>query len=221
MLDLPVSSWVTPLWTLETRASSALSLAKANLYPKGIDSRSGIATGRFCNSRTVADVVCTCKPESSSQTSLRLSFCLYWYLTSMQEILLMIISWRMFIAWIQTIFEVLAVEKLGAPIPQPHLKPMTHCSVLLNGVNYASGAGGILDSTGSNDVRVVKWRWKLFPHILKLKSIFWISLVAVFQSVGKCLIHGIILRYLVVLICRLSRCHSTPNWLISRGQWQI
>jgi len=46
-----------------------------------------------------------------------------------------------------------AVEKLGVPIPQPYLNPNTHGVVLLNGVNYASGAGGILDSTGSNYVR--------------------------------------------------------------------
>ena len=44
------------------------------------------------------------------------------------------------------------VEKLGVPIPQPYLNPLAHGSVLLNSVNYASGAGGILDSTGSNYV---------------------------------------------------------------------
>lgn len=41
---------------------------------------------------------------------------------------------------------------MGAPIPQPYLAPTTRGSVLLNGVNYASGAGGILDSTGYNYV---------------------------------------------------------------------
>lgn len=45
-----------------------------------------------------------------------------------------------------------AVEKLGVPIPKEYLNPTTRGSVILNGVNYASGAGGILDSTGSNYV---------------------------------------------------------------------
>ncbi|KAH9297685.1 hypothetical protein KI387_029367, partial [Taxus chinensis] len=34
-------------------------------------------------------------------------------------------------------------------LPQPYLAPGTHGQVLLNGVNYASGAGGILDSSGA------------------------------------------------------------------------
>ena len=35
-----------------------LSLAKANLYPNGIDYGTGIATGRFSNGRTVTDIIC-------------------------------------------------------------------------------------------------------------------------------------------------------------------
>ncbi|KAG0586587.1 hypothetical protein KC19_2G101900 [Ceratodon purpureus] len=87
-----------------------LSLAKANLYPNGIDYGSGIATGRFSNGRTAPDFV---------------------------------------------------FEKLGAPIPQPYLNPTTRGSVLLNGVSYASGAGGILDSTGSNYIQRLSFNTQL------------------------------------------------------------
>ncbi|XP_057833924.1 GDSL esterase/lipase At3g50400 isoform X2 [Cryptomeria japonica] len=41
-------------------------------------------------------------------------------------------------------------QELGQDmLPQPYLAPTTHGQALLNGVNYASGAGGILDSSGA------------------------------------------------------------------------
>nr|XP_024394142.1 GDSL esterase/lipase At5g37690-like [Physcomitrium patens]PNR40948.1 hypothetical protein PHYPA_018351 [Physcomitrium patens] len=87
-----------------------LSLAKANLYPNGIDLGNGVPTGRFCNGRTVPDII---------------------------------------------------FEKLGVPIPKEYLNPTTRGSVILNGVNYASGAGGILDSTGSNYIQRLSFNKQL------------------------------------------------------------
>ncbi|KAH1147088.1 hypothetical protein AAZX31_15G133600 [Glycine max] len=72
-----------------------VSLAKANHDPYGIDF--GMATGRFSNGRTVADVI---------------------------------------------------NQKLGLGFSPPYLAPTTTGSVVLKGVNYASGAGGILNNSG-------------------------------------------------------------------------
>lgn len=40
--------------------------------------------------------------------------------------------------------------------PPPYLAPTTCGSVVLDGVNYASGAGGILDESGANYVSPIK-----------------------------------------------------------------
>jgi len=51
-----------------------LSLAKANLYPNGIDFGNGIATGRFSNGRTVPDIICMCLSRSRWVSSESLFF---------------------------------------------------------------------------------------------------------------------------------------------------
>ncbi|CAM6060690.1 unnamed protein product [Sphagnum tenellum] len=71
-------------------------LARANLPPNGIDFPQG-PTGRFCNGRTVADLL---------------------------------------------------VESFGLSYPLPYLDPNNKGSMILKGVNFASAAAGILDSTG-------------------------------------------------------------------------
>jgi len=43
-------------------------------------------------------------------------------------------------------------EFLGIPSPPPFADPSTNGSRILNGVNYASAAGGILDESGRNYV---------------------------------------------------------------------
>ena len=45
-----------------------------------------------------------------------------------------------------------AVQMMGMPFPPAYLDPGTKGPVILKGVNYASAAGGILDSTGYNYV---------------------------------------------------------------------
>ncbi|BBN16378.1 hypothetical protein MPTK1_7g05750 [Marchantia polymorpha subsp. ruderalis] len=74
------------------------SLAKANYLYNGIDFQGG-PSGRFCNGRTVVDVMS---------------------------------------------------ELTGLPYSPPYLDPNTKGAAILKGVSYASGAGGILDSTGFN-----------------------------------------------------------------------
>ncbi|KAK3406316.1 GDSL esterase/lipase At1g74460 [Eucalyptus grandis] len=75
------------------------SLAKANLPWYGIDFGNGLPNGRFCNGRTVADII---------------------------------------------------GDETGLPRPPPFLDPSLTADVILeNGVNYASGGGGILNETGT------------------------------------------------------------------------
>ncbi|KAF6134509.1 hypothetical protein GIB67_028530 [Kingdonia uniflora] len=74
------------------------SLAQANLPWYGIDFGSGMPNGRFCNGRTVSDII---------------------------------------------------GDKMGLPRPPAFLDPsLTEDVILENGVNYASGGGGILNETG-------------------------------------------------------------------------
>lgn len=75
-----------------------VSVARANQLPFGIDFPKG-PTGRFCNGKTVLDVI---------------------------------------------------AELINLPFPPPYLDPTTKGQALLQGVNYASGAGGILRSSGFN-----------------------------------------------------------------------
>ena len=44
------------------------------------------------------------------------------------------------------------VQKMGLPYPPSYLNPRSQGPVILQGLNYASAAGGILDSTGYNYV---------------------------------------------------------------------
>ncbi|KAL2652744.1 hypothetical protein R1flu_020872 [Riccia fluitans] len=75
------------------------SIARANFAPNGIDFPGGAATGRFCNGRTVADVLS---------------------------------------------------QKFGLPFLPAYLDPRSRGPAILGGINYASAASGILDSTGEN-----------------------------------------------------------------------
>ncbi|XP_002994082.2 GDSL esterase/lipase At1g71250 [Selaginella moellendorffii] len=86
-----------------------LTLAKANVAPYGIDSPWG-ATGRFCNGKTVLDVVC---------------------------------------------------ELIGLPYVPAFLDPSTKNARILKGVNYASGAGGILDESGKNYIERISMSQQL------------------------------------------------------------
>ncbi|KAA8540972.1 hypothetical protein F0562_024890 [Nyssa sinensis] len=75
------------------------SLANANLPWYGIDFGNGLPNGRFCNGRTVADII---------------------------------------------------GDQIGLPRPPAFLDPsLTEDVIMENGVNYASGGGGILNETGS------------------------------------------------------------------------
>nr|GMC72023.1 GDSL esterase/lipase At1g74460 [Ipomoea batatas]GMC74232.1 GDSL esterase/lipase At1g74460 [Ipomoea batatas] len=75
------------------------SLAKANLPWYGIDFGNGLPNGRFCNGRTVADII---------------------------------------------------GDKMELPRPRAYLDPSLSEDVILeNGINFASGGGGILNDTGN------------------------------------------------------------------------
>lgn len=46
----------------------------------------------------------------------------------------------------------IAVQMMGLPFPPPYLSKETQGPAILQGINYASAAAGILDSTGFNYV---------------------------------------------------------------------
>jgi len=46
----------------------------------------------------------------------------------------------------------MAGDYIGLPYPPPSKAPSSKGSAILRGLNYASGAGGILDGTGANYV---------------------------------------------------------------------
>ncbi|KAJ7525773.1 hypothetical protein O6H91_17G065600 [Diphasiastrum complanatum] len=86
------------------------SLAVADIPFNGIDFVDRLPTGRFCNGRTVADLL---------------------------------------------------AESIGLPPAPPFLSPLTRGSAILKGVNFASGAGGILDSTGANYINRISFNKQL------------------------------------------------------------
>ncbi|RVW90504.1 Geranylgeranyl diphosphate reductase, chloroplastic [Vitis vinifera] len=87
------------------------SLAQASLPWYGIDFGNGLPNGRFCNGRTVADII---------------------------------------------------GDRTGLPRPPAFLDPsLTEDMILENGVNYASGGGGILNETGSLFIQ----RFSLYKQI--------------------------------------------------------
>lgn len=53
---------------------------------------------------------------------------------------------------IEWCFHFLAADAIGLPYPPPYLAPTSHGKAILQGVNYASGAGGLLDESGANYV---------------------------------------------------------------------
>ena len=53
---------------------------------------------------------------------------------------------------IEWYFHFLAADNIGLPYPPPYLAPTSHGKAILQGVNYASGAGGLLDESGANYV---------------------------------------------------------------------
>ncbi|KAI4329625.1 hypothetical protein MLD38_027993 [Melastoma candidum] len=86
-------------------------LAKANLPWYGIDFGNGMPNGRFCNGRTVADII---------------------------------------------------GDDMGLPRPTAFLDPsLTEDTIMQNGVNYASGGGGILNETGTYFIQ----RFSLYRQI--------------------------------------------------------
>ncbi|KAJ7560522.1 hypothetical protein O6H91_04G133600 [Diphasiastrum complanatum] len=52
-------------------------------------------------------------------------------------------------------------ELIGLPPAPPYLSPTTIGSAILKGVNFASGAGGILDSTGANYINRISFNKQL------------------------------------------------------------
>ncbi|KAF3437682.1 hypothetical protein FNV43_RR20438 [Rhamnella rubrinervis] len=87
------------------------SLAQANLPWYGIDFGNGLPNGRFCNGRTVADII---------------------------------------------------GDRMGLPRPPAFLDPsLTEDIILENGLNYASGGGGILNETGGYFIQ----RFSLYKQI--------------------------------------------------------
>jgi len=105
-------------------------LSKANVPPNGIDFKAsgGNPTGRFTNGRTIADIVGNIFFSVTTFSFIYIPFDFYF-----------LIGFLTFLG-----------EELGqASYAVPYLAPNTTGKTILNGVNYASGGGGILNATGS------------------------------------------------------------------------
>jgi len=61
-----------------------------------------------------------------------------------------------------------AVESFGLSYPLPYLAPNNKGSMILKGVNFASAAAGILDSTGYDYVRLDSHSVGLMPRPMSL-----------------------------------------------------
>ena len=109
-----------------------VSLSKANYPPNGIDF--GSPTGRYTNGRTIVDIIG------------KFSGFLYIYL-SIGEFTDADIFGCFFTPGQQVGFSEFA---------PPYLAPSTRGPVILQGVNYASGGGGILNETGKIFVSFVQ-----------------------------------------------------------------
>lgn len=98
-------------------------LSKANYPPNGIDF--GRPTGRYTNARTIADIIG--------------SSCV------LPEICILIIR----LGCIYKFLFVIPGQQAGFKnFTPPYLAPTTRGAVILQGVNYASGGGGIVNETG-------------------------------------------------------------------------
>lgn len=105
------------------------SLSKANYIPNGIDF--GMPTGRYTNGRTIVDIL------GKSFLIIILSSYTFWDFFPIKLKL--------------PIYPYVAIsgEELGLKdYTPPYLAPRTSGPLLLRGVNYASGGGGILNETG-------------------------------------------------------------------------
>jgi hypothetical protein len=114
-----------------------VSLAKANYVPNGMDF--GIPTGRFTNGRTIVDIIGK-----------------YLFSITLHKLLAVAILYKqMLIEYSFLLFKIFSPgQELGLKeFTPPYLAPTTSGSVVLKGVNYASGGGGILNHTGKLFVR--------------------------------------------------------------------
>jgi hypothetical protein len=59
----------------------------------------------------------------------------------------------------------MAGDKIGLPYPPASLAPTSRGPAILRGLNYASGAAGILDGSGANYVRYSFFHQILYEKI--------------------------------------------------------
>lgn len=105
------------------------SLAQANLPYYGIDFGNGLPNGRFTNGRTVADIIGK----------------VYKFFYGLNICFRVVITWLILTGMVI----IMSGDNTGLPRPPAFLDPsLTEDVILENGVNYASGGGGILNETG-------------------------------------------------------------------------
>lgn len=118
-------------------------LSKANYPPNGIDF--GRPTGRYTNARTIADIIGS-------------SCVFYMHMTEqLPEFCILIIH----LGCIYNFLFVIPGQQAGFKnFTPPYLAPTTRGAVILQGVNYASGGGGIVNETGFLFVSYIVF----YPH---------------------------------------------------------
>lgn len=122
-----------------------VSLSRADFPPNGIDfPPNGRPTGRFTNGRTIADIVGT------YIVLIKHSFP---FLEILMHIIYICSSITRFFIFL---FSFYVGEGLGVkPFPPPYFAPNAEPNAVQSGLNYASGASGILDETGSLFVSII------------------------------------------------------------------
>jgi len=108
-----------------------VTLARANFQPYGIDF--GGPTGRFTNGRTTADVL----------GKILFYFLTFYFIYS--DLTYVLFRFNLFM---NLIYNVPPDQELGIGLTPPYMATTTVGPVVLKGVNYASGGGGILNRTG-------------------------------------------------------------------------
>ena len=135
------------------------SLARAALPWYGIDFGNGMPNGRFTNGRTAADIVGTmCLCVSPGIFFLRIYDICDIYISPKKKTRVtyyMLMIMYMFVG-----------DNLGLPRPPAYLDPsLNEDMILQNGVNYASGGGGIVNETSSLFVSFI-------DHLMEYATIF-------------------------------------------------
>ncbi len=120
-----------------------VNLGKADFPPYGRDFPGGVATGRFCNGKLVADYIGMCLHSTlaSFMNSIPKSFIPFSILTLGRNHHLSV-SDSLMINFGFVGVALNAADAMGFPYSLPYLDPNAHGEAILTGINFASSGSG-------------------------------------------------------------------------------